>query len=622
VTDRARFGDFLRLAAERLDATDGAPRRVTTGADVQGAVRALLGVITVMSRCIAATDTSARDMAWRHARQPGTWRRARAEARRALGKAADFLRPHAGERPHGGACLTMDTGEDGGQVDGAVRRLAAAALSLQAGHDLLQTHYGRRPDGTREYRSIWAPAIGSDQVTAAMLTELANMAHRAAAKASGIALAPSRGARLATRRDLNLACQWLWVFVAGVRSAQRDEPVPAATRDLLRHIPANILPPRRVPVGGEQVADLCDGAISTAERVRHAAWEFTRHAAWSPAMSITSLSRTAGAATVVSHNCELLLTTLADCEPATKIRQQLLDGAAAAARARESWLTAAHVLGDITTDTRGYLSPAAAETSDLALWTGRLAFASPEWTPASGPRHPARFPASLVASPQDLRHIVTAVHYTCESLTSLARTGRNQIHAAAGASRILVPTRALPDSIDIPYAFATAPHERAASVMSRYRDAAAASNHATSVVAVVAEAVHSPSQILTVARDAVRTGHDGGPRRAPEATLSRGASNQARNLPGPVENVLNQLGVTDPRLLERASTLDSDGAHLIMEAAEGLSSCRARVAVRDVSRSLAAAPIINQVIAATDPRPPLAFCPPEPEHEGQLEAAP
>jgi len=100
------------------------------------------------------------------------------------------------------------------------------------------------------------------------------------------------------------------------------------------------------------------------------------------------------------------------------------------------------------------------------------------------------------------------------------------------------------------------------------------------------------------------------------------ASNQARNLPGPVENVLNQLGVTDPRLLERASTLDSDGAHLIMEAAEGLSSCRARVAVRDVSRSLAAAPIINQVIAATDPRPPLAFCPPEPEHEGQLEAAP
>src|SRR5258707_13408287 len=209
-------------------------------------------------------------------------------------------------------------------------------------------------------------------------------------------------------------------------------------------------------------------------------------------MTMTSLSGTAGAATVSSHNCELLLTTLADCEPATKIRQQLLDGAAAAARARETWLAAAHALGDITTDTRGYLSPVAAEISDLALWTGRLAFANPEWTPTSGPRRQSRPPASLISSPQDLQRVVTAVHYVCDTLTSLARTSRNQIREAARASRILVPTRTLPGSIDIPHAIWPAPHRRVASVLSRYHDAAAASNQTTAEIAVLAEAVCSP----------------------------------------------------------------------------------------------------------------------------------
>lgn len=95
MTDRARFGDFLRLAARQLDATDGVARTVTTDADVHDASRTLLELVTVMSRGIAATDTPARDLTWWHARQPSTWARSRAEARDALDNAADFLRPHA-----------------------------------------------------------------------------------------------------------------------------------------------------------------------------------------------------------------------------------------------------------------------------------------------------------------------------------------------------------------------------------------------------------------------------------------------------------------------------------------------------------------------------------------------
>ena len=108
---------------------------------------------------------------------------------------------------------------------------------------------------------------------------------------------------------------------------------------------------------------------------------------------------------------EVLLTTLASCQPSLKLRQQLRDAATAAGRARQAWLATAHALAGITTDTRGrHQSQAAAETTDLALWTGRLAYASPDWTPASGPRHPARSPASLITTPEDLPHVIAAAH--------------------------------------------------------------------------------------------------------------------------------------------------------------------------------------------------------------------
>jgi len=612
MSDRAIFGDFVNAAAKQLEATDSGTRRVTTSADVHYAVRALLRMVTVMSRCIAVTDTSANDMTWRYARDPGAWTRARAEARQALDNAAEFLRPHIRGRPGPGISVSS------APKSAAARRIAAAALSLQAGHDLLQTHYSRKPNGLREYRSPWAPAIGSDQVSSAMLTELGKLAHRAAAQASGVALAPSPSASWAARRDLNTACQWLWVFVGAVRSAQRDEPVPAATRHLLRHIPLNTIPPRRVPVGGEPVPDLCDGVISTAERLRRAARALTPHAAWSPAMTITSLTRTAGAATVTSHNCELLLTTLAECEPAAQIRQQLLECSAAAARARESWLAAAYALDNITTDTRGYLSPAAAETTGLALWTGRLAFANPEWRPSAGPRHPARPPASLISAPEDMRRVVDAVHYTCDTLTSLARASREQIRVAARASRILVPTRTLPGSIDIPHPFAPAPDEHIASLLSRYRDAAAASSQATKEVAVVAETIHAPSQVLTAFREAIQAATGATQRRAHQANPNADAPDRDPDLPGPLQSVLHQLGVTDRDLIAHACALDRDGARLVIDAAEKLSPTRGRA----TRQSLEAAPVVNHVLASFDSRSAAFLRPQSPHDDRQHEAQP
>lgn len=249
--------------------------------------------------------------------------------------------------------------------------------------------------------------------------------------------------------------------------------------------------------------------------------------------------------------------------------------------------------------TRGQQAPAAIETGDLALWTGRLAFAAPDWTPASGPRHLHRPSSSLVASPDDLPRVVAAVHYACETLTTLARTSRAQIQAVARASRILVPTRTLPESVDIPRAFHRAPGPRVAGVLAHYMDAATASRQATAAISAVAEAVRAPSQVLTAARDTVRSVSQAF-RRDPQAVASHSAPDENYHLPGPLENVLHQLRTTDQQLLERATVLDRDGARLIIEAAERLDGARQISALSALSRSMTAAPITNHALASSE----------------------
>ncbi len=163
-----------------------------------------------------------------------------------------------------------------------------------------------------------------------------------------------------------------------------------------------------------------------------------------------------------------------------------------------------------------------------------------------------------------------------------------------------MPTRALPGSIDIPYAFWPAPEPHVASVLSRYHDAATASRQATARIAVVAEAARAPSQVLTPARDAARSGSGPAPRRDLQASTSHDAPDQLRGLPGPFENVLHQLGVTDPHLLQRATALDRDGTRLIIRAAEGLSPSSERSAFSALSGSMDAAPIINIALASSE----------------------
>src|ERR1022692_580798 len=125
------------------------------------------------------------------------------------------------------------------------------------------------------------------------------------------------------------------------------------------------------------------------------------------------------------------------------------------------------------------------------------------WTLDLGPSQATRPPEALAPGPSDLQGVVAAVHHACHTLTQIAAADQDQIRTAAGAGRLLVPTRSLPDKFDIPHPFAHAPSDRVDQVLADYRDAGTASTRATAAVGEVATAVRAPSQVLTAARAAV-----------------------------------------------------------------------------------------------------------------------
>ena len=134
--------------------------------------------------------------------------------------------------------------------------------------------------------------------------------------------------------------------------------------------------------------------INSAERVRHLAWKSGRRPASSPDLTVNSLRRIAATSTLTSHHCEILLRSLAARAPGT-VQAAMPPGCCRQPRppgaTRQGWLHVAHALDRVTTDTRLYLSPDAVESGDLALWTGRLAYADPNgpW-PADPPTSPGR----------------------------------------------------------------------------------------------------------------------------------------------------------------------------------------------------------------------------------------
>jgi len=601
VTGRATFGDLAGAARAQLrQATD--PPDLTLRRSPQtrriGQVREFTSsmnrLVTVMTRYVHDIKAVLAPAASPEEKMPGTWSCASIQAQEAIQNAAAFLQTGA-----------TDTGQPdhSDAADPAAHRIDAASASLAAGRHLLRTHIATRPDGTQMKRSEWAPVVTSAPVARALLLELGLWARRVAAHGARAAV-PGPAARHGTgdeRWRLNAACQWLWVLDSAVQAAQLRQPVPAAQIQLLHAIPVNTLAPRRIPGATETITSLCQGTTSTAERIRHAATITIPDATWSPELTADSLRHAAASSTVISHNCEILLQALAiraGQHGADDIAAGLSESAEAAARARAAWPNATRAWYRITTDTRGTITSAAAETSDLALWTGRLAYVDPSWTPALGPSHVTRTPQALAPQPADLGGVVAAVHQACQALTQIAAADHGQIRVAAWAGRLLVPTRSLPDRFDIPHPFAPAPHDRADILLTAYDQAGTRSAQATDAVATIAQNIRAPSHILTAARAAVQGGDEFTSNEKQQSAESATESLRTPSFPGPVERILHDLGVTSPAMLARATALDQLSEQLILDASRAIAPQHAGLEAIELSRSTGSAELINQMLAS------------------------
>jgi hypothetical protein len=600
VSDRARFGDFLDVAWRHLGLPGATEARASAGNDVGEVSRSLLRLVVVMSRYVR--DVTATDNVPPRRRPVITpWVRAAAEARDALTTSASFLQRDGS----GGGRWPSVT-----PLSPLARRLDGVTVSLGAGCDLLQTHFAPGKQSGREHRSEWSSVLTSPQVTHALLTEIGTLSREVAGQGADFALSPW-GQTMGTgdaRRRLNAACQWLWVLHASTQSAREREPVSAADRDLLRAVPLNALPPRHVPDGSERMDQLCDGVVDCAERVRHGAWGLARRAAWSPGMSLASLRQVAVVGTATSHHCHVILETLAArTEGVAKddLVADLSTAIAAAGQARDRWLRVGQALRRYMTDTSAYTSRQAAEAGDLALWTGRLAYADPHWRPAHGPGRHARLPEDLQQVPQ----VLAAVYHACGTLAALAQADYEQVRIGADVGRVLVPTQTLPDDFDVPHPFARAPADRVDYLLDHYRKAGDASGQASTAVGRTIAATRAPSRTLLTARKAIAPRHDVIVTSAPtadssvaEAAIELYVLPPAAASPGPIERTLVDLGVTHPERLKLGAEIDQAGERLIIRAAEELEPEHRRPDAAALSRSRGTATLVNHALQSGDLR--------------------
>jgi hypothetical protein len=589
------FGDFLAAAYRHLDRAAAQPRTSAPGRDAAEIIASLRRLVTALAGYGADLTNSFGELPDSDLDVLNAYARAAVQARDALSGAVSALGPR---------------GVDARPVNGLAREFDDAAVMLLAGRDLLQTHFTPAASRGRRGRTSWAPVIASPTVARALLAEIAELSQRASA--AGVAAAPA-GRPWPTaelERRLRLSCQWLALAGASGRSTYRQEPVSAAERDLLYAIPSSALAPRRFPSGGEQVPELCAALTTTSERVSHLAWTAEATPPWSPAISATSWRLIASAGTATSHHCHLLLSALADrCAQlgmAGAVDRELKQAAAEARRSRSAWLRAGRALAQVTTDVRWRVSRTAVEVGDLALWSGRLAYASPDWNLSDGPNQPVRRLEDLAPDPEDIPGLVSALHYTTEALERLAASNRQQVRGAARIHRVLMPVSSFPDGSAKLGKFAPAPKHRVTSLLAACREATKASDQTASTVAGIAGEVSAPSRILATAKVAARPSPPADPGRHAAAGHGLAATGPADVSRGPVEARLHGLGVTSPRLLWRASGVDQLTRQLIADAADGS---------HVLGRSTAVRAARNPRGATASPRPPAA----ERGHTGRIQ---
>jgi hypothetical protein len=93
-----------------------------------------------------------------------------------------------------------------------------------------------------------------------------------------------------------------------------------------------------------------------------------------------------------------------------------------------------------------------------------------------------------------------------------------------------------------------------------------------------------------------------------------------RNVAGPVERILQDLGVTSPPVLLRAAAIDKAGEQIILDNGPEAGPRGRRAASADLSRSTGTAELINHMLASDNPRVAAILRPPAPIKAAEAEA--
>jgi hypothetical protein len=560
---RPTFGVLLAAAYRSISAAAAQRWTVTPGRDVQELARAVEQMTTVLSRYTSDLTRNIDQLPDKQLANIGPWERAALRTHDALECASKALAD------------CREPGRDVRARSQRARSLEAAATSLAAGRDLLQGHFSTELSGARLHQSSWAMAITSRTVSSALLAEVASLARHTAAACPADASQTSRAGLDGVTSRLNAAHYWLSQPDMIVSEAEQSERTGLSGREVLHAIPTNVLPMR--VADAHEVAELFSAVNTTAERTRRAAWAAARVDPHSAAISVTSWRRVAAANTVTSHHCYLMFAALADRmaeRGAEDLSAELTRAAAAANSAREHWLDSAREFQEITTEVRGHMSLAAVEAAQLALWTGRLAYADSDWKLSSGPSRPARSGADLAPEVDDVPRVASSLHEASDAVSCLAVANLEQARLAVQAHRVLVSTRLLPERRNVALRFAEAPESYTVSLVACCEATTRAAANAAERASETAARVGAQSRILTTAKVAARD--------QKSETWPRSFNSGARakvldvESAGPVESRLQTMGVTSARILWRARAIDRAGDQVVGDANAALAWRRAQ----------------------------------------------
>lgn len=464
--------------------------------------------------------------------------------------------------------------------------LAEVVTCVSAGRDLLRTHFTTDSAGIRTPASRWAQVIASEPFAGALLAYIGRQARHLAAWSARTCYVTADQGTLSdqARLELSSAQQWLTLASTAMQACLGQYPVSKADSAVLAAVPANFMPDPRPLAGIESLPVLCEAAMAVSERLRLISRWRPDLAVRSPLMTAESWKWTATATAVASDMSEVLLTALADRAgvvswwPAAG-QQVLTDAAQAAATACARWRQAATAWKYMTTETRGLIAPGLADTGDLVIRLGRLAFADPQWTPARSRRALACRPGDIAPDPGQAEMVLTAVHHVADALAIASAAEVRAVEQVVAANRLYVPTRTLPEAeYGWPRPFGLALSKDKHALCDAYAAAAEASAQLVSSLDVVAAVTGSPSTELAVARAASRVPLGAGQEIVTAAARAGWAVSKARRA-HTVEDAVRRAGTTEPLMLLRAKMLDEAGRHLVTEATAELGPADAPVGV-------------------------------------------